>query len=76
MVGLAGSAETHRSTEVFIILEGESTFSARDEGRRVHAWEIVVVPPNTPHRFFNAGQGKLRQVDIHVSPRFVTEWLR
>lgn len=65
----------HEYAEVFIVLEGESTFIAGDEERQVSAGEIVVVPPNTPHRFANAGQDTLRQVDIHVSPSFVTEWL-
>jgi len=25
--------------------------------------------------FINSGEGKLRQVDIHLSKRFITEWL-
>jgi mannose-6-phosphate isomerase-like protein (cupin superfamily) len=65
----------HGYAEVFIVLEGEATYVAGDEERRVEAGEIVVVPPDTPHRFFNSGRGLLRQVDIHTSPRFVTEWL-
>lgn len=65
----------HAYAEVFIVLEGESTFVAGDEERHVHAGEIVVVPANTPHRFLNSGEGVLRQVDIHTSRRFVTEWI-
>lgn len=65
----------HAYAEVFIVLEGVATFIAGDEERQVRAGEIVVVPPDTPHRFFNAGPGPLRQVDIHTNPRFVTEWL-
>jgi hypothetical protein len=30
---------------------------------------------SAPHRFVNIGTEILRQVDIHVSPRFITEWL-
>ena len=41
----------------------------------MRAGEIVISPPDTPHRFVNAGAGTLRQLDIHLSPRFVTEWL-
>ena len=55
--------------------EGEALFVAGDEERIVRAGEIVIAPANTPHRFVNTGDGVLRQVDIHVSPRFVTEWL-
>ncbi|MPZ91649.1 MAG: cupin domain-containing protein [Actinobacteria bacterium] len=47
----------HDYAEVFIVLEGESTFIAGDEERPVHAGEIVVVPPNTPHRFFKRRSG-------------------
>jgi mannose-6-phosphate isomerase-like protein (cupin superfamily) len=35
----------------------------------------VVVPPGTPHGFVNSGSDQLRMVAIHVSPKFVTEWL-
>jgi mannose-6-phosphate isomerase-like protein (cupin superfamily) len=35
----------------------------------------VVVPAGEPHGFTNSGNGTLRQVAIHVSPRFETEWL-
>jgi mannose-6-phosphate isomerase-like protein (cupin superfamily) len=41
----------------------------------VRAGEIVVAPAGVPHRFVNSGAGRLRQVDIHVHPRFETEWL-
>jgi len=37
--------------------------------------ELVVVPAGVPHGFTNTGDGPLRQVDIHVSPSFSTEWL-
>ena len=37
--------------------------------------EIVIVPRDTPHKFVNSGDSPLRQIAIHVSPRFVTEWL-
>jgi mannose-6-phosphate isomerase-like protein (cupin superfamily) len=65
----------HGYEEVFIVQEGRATFVAGDEEKVVSAGEIVVIPPDTPHRFVNSGDGPLRQVDIHVSSRFVTEWL-
>ncbi len=69
--------ELHRHTyrEVFVVLEGEATFTLGDEQRVVHGGEIVVAPAGVPHRFVNTGEGRLRQVDIHESPVFVTEWL-
>jgi quercetin dioxygenase-like cupin family protein len=65
----------HPYTEVFVVVEGEATFTLGDEQRVVRAGEIVVAPPGVAHGFVNSGTGPLRQVDIHEHPRFVTEWL-
>ena len=73
--GRGPALHRHPYEEIFIVQEGEALFVAGDEERIVHAGEIVVAPAHTPHRFVNTGDGVLRQVDIHVSPRFVTEWL-
>jgi mannose-6-phosphate isomerase-like protein (cupin superfamily) len=73
--GRGPALHRHAYEEVFIVQEGRATFTAGDEEREVAAGEIVIVPPNTPHQFVNSGDGPLRQVAIHVSPRFATEWL-
>lgn len=65
----------HPYEEIFVVQEGEALFVAGDKERAVRAGEIVIAPAGTPHRFVNSGSGPLRQIDIHVSPRFVTEWL-
>jgi mannose-6-phosphate isomerase-like protein (cupin superfamily) len=65
----------HAYEEVFVVLAGEATFTLGTEERVVGAGEIVVAPAGIPHRFVNSGQERLRQVDVHVSPRFETEWL-
>lgn len=66
---------THPYREVFVILEGESTFTLGGE-RHVHrAGDVVVAPAGTPHGFVNSGSGRLRQVDIHENDHFVTDWL-
>ena len=31
------------------------------------AREVVVVPPNTPHKFVNTGEDELVQVSIHAA---------
>ena len=41
----------------------------------VRGGEIVIVGPDQPHGFANSGSGRLRQIDVHLSPRFATEWL-
>ena len=67
----------HRHTypEVFVVLEGQATFTLGGEDRVVHGGEVLVAPGGVAHRFVNSGSGRLRQVDIHESPRFDTEWL-
>jgi quercetin dioxygenase-like cupin family protein len=65
----------HPYEEVFVVLEGDAEFTAGDEQVRATAGESIVVPPDIPHLFVNAGEGRLRLVAIHVSPSFDTEWL-
>ncbi len=73
--GRGPSRHQHDYPEVFIVQEGEATFTVGDEERVVRAGEIAIAPAGLPHRFVNSGEGRLRQIDIHLSPRFVTEWL-
>jgi mannose-6-phosphate isomerase-like protein (cupin superfamily) len=65
----------HPYEEVFIILEGKATFTVGAVTVEAMPGMILVAPPNTPHKFTNTGEGPLRQIDIHASPRFITEWL-
>lgn len=65
----------HPYAEIFLILEGKATFTAGVDVLEVGGGQVVVVPAGMPHRFVNSGTGRLRQVDIHPSNRFVTEWL-
>lgn len=65
----------HPYEEVFVVLEGEATFTLGDVERVYRAGEVAVAPAGVPHRFVNSGSSRLRQVDVHLSPRFVTEWL-
>jgi mannose-6-phosphate isomerase-like protein (cupin superfamily) len=65
----------HPYQEVFIIQEGRATFTVGTEILEAHAGQIIIVSGDTPHKFINSGEGQLRQIDIHLNPRFVTEWL-
>ena len=65
----------HPYEEVFVVQEGTATFTAGDQVIEVRGGHVVVVPAGVPHKFVNSGAGRLRQVDIHASDRFVTEWL-
>jgi mannose-6-phosphate isomerase-like protein (cupin superfamily) len=65
----------HPYVELLIVIEGAATFDDGTSRREVGAGEMAIVDPHQAHGFINSGTGVLRQVDIHLSPRFITEWL-
>jgi quercetin dioxygenase-like cupin family protein len=65
----------HPYEEVFVIQAGTVEFTAGDETIKANDGQVVVVPADVPHKFVNTGEDRLRQVDIHASDRFITEWL-
>jgi mannose-6-phosphate isomerase-like protein (cupin superfamily) len=60
---------THPYEEIFVVQEGEATYTVGDDTIGVSAGQIVVAPAGVPHKFVNSGSGPLRQVDIHPSGR-------
>jgi mannose-6-phosphate isomerase-like protein (cupin superfamily) len=65
---------SHPYEEVFIVQQGQATFTLGDDTIEVTAGQIAIAPAGVPHKFINSGTGALRQVDIHASPRFITTW--
>ena len=65
----------HPYTEIFVIQSGTGTYTAGADTLAAHAGQILIVPANTPHKFVNTGSAPLQQVDIHLSPRFITDWI-
>jgi mannose-6-phosphate isomerase-like protein (cupin superfamily) len=65
----------HPYAEVFVLQEGQATFTVGDASIVAAGGQIVVVPAEMPHKFVNSGSGRLRQISIHASERMVTEWL-
>jgi hypothetical protein len=55
--------------------QGRAVFTADDQRIDAVAGDILVVPPDTPHTFANAGASVLEMMGIHASERFVTIWL-
>ena len=66
---------SHPYEEVFIVQEGQATFTVGDATIEATAGQIVIAPPGVPHKFVNSGTGPLRQVDIHPRERMTTTWL-
>lgn len=65
----------HPYAELFIIRSGTALFTVGDQKIEASAGQILIVPPDTPHKFTNVGPGPLETTDIHENGSFITEWL-
>ena len=65
----------HPYVELLMVIEGTATFDDGSSRRELGPGEMAVVDAYQPHAFTNAGTTTLRQIDIHLSPRFETDWL-
>jgi mannose-6-phosphate isomerase-like protein (cupin superfamily) len=74
-VGHGIALHKHPYDEVIVVLGGEATLDDGIETHAVRVGDIVVIPAGQPHGFTNTGESPLKQIDIHASPHFVTEWL-
>ena len=61
--------------ERWVVIAGQLAFRAGEEQLDTGSGNIVIVPPETPHAFVNNGTERLRQIDVHVSATFETDWL-
>jgi quercetin dioxygenase-like cupin family protein len=66
---------THPYADIFMVQEGHASYTVGASTIDVVAPRTLIGPANVPHGFVNVGDVRLKQVDIHLSPRFVTEWL-
>ena len=65
----------HPYEEIFIIQEGIATFTVDSVALDARAGQVIIVSADIPHKFSNLRDTQLKQIDIHVSKRFVTHWL-
>jgi mannose-6-phosphate isomerase-like protein (cupin superfamily) len=65
----------HPYKEIFIIQEGVATFTVGENTLEEDTGQIVIVPAGVPHKFLNASNQRLKQVDIHINKEFLTLWL-
>lgn len=73
--GQGPSLHKHPYEEVFVVYDGTLTFTVGDESVEVTGGHIVIVPPETPHKFTNTGSEIAHHVDIHTSGQMVQTWL-
>lgn len=63
----------HPYEEVFVMQQGQATFTIGDTTFEVRGGEIVVAPANTPHKFKNSGEESLQMLSIHPSKQVIQE---
>jgi mannose-6-phosphate isomerase-like protein (cupin superfamily) len=73
--GSGPKLHTHPYAEIFVVQEGQATFTLDDQEVEACAGQILVAPAGVAHKFVNTGDAPLRQLDIHLNERFITEWL-
>ncbi len=78
VVGVGGGPPPHRhlaEDELFYIYEGEISFTAGDETRRIAAGESVFVARGTPHAYRNVSNAPARMVAVYT-PSGMEGWFR
>ena len=63
----------HPYSETWIIRSGQGLFTADGEDIEAGPGDILVVGPETPHKFKNVGTGRFDVVCIHASPQMIQE---
>lgn len=66
----------HPYDELWLVQEGEVTFTAGDRSLTARAGSVVIVAAGEFHGFMNTGTTPLQMVCIHTRARMETEWLQ
>jgi mannose-6-phosphate isomerase-like protein (cupin superfamily) len=73
--GRGAPLHLHAYDEIILVQDGTSRLVVGEQIRETQPNDIVVIKAGTPHGFVNIGPGVLKQIDIHLSPRFAQELL-
>jgi mannose-6-phosphate isomerase-like protein (cupin superfamily) len=65
----------HAYPEVFILADGEATFTVDGSEYVARRGQTVVVPAGAAHKFRNSGDVRLELTSIHPVGTMTTEWL-
>lgn len=75
IVGEGPRLHKHPYTEVFIVRRARALYTIGDTTIEAEAGQILIAPPNMPHKFENLGPDRLESTDIHLAGAFETVWL-
>ena len=73
--GAGPDLHRHPYPETWIVRSGQARVTADGEELEAGPGDILVVGPETPHKFTNVGSERLDIVCIHASPRIIQEEL-
>jgi mannose-6-phosphate isomerase-like protein (cupin superfamily) len=68
--GRGAPLHLHEYDEIVLVQEGRSRIVIGDTIHEAGPGDILVVKAKSPHGFVNVGKELLKQIDIHVHPRF------
>jgi mannose-6-phosphate isomerase-like protein (cupin superfamily) len=71
--GAGPGLHKHPYPETWIVRSGRARFTADGEEFEAGAGDILIVGPETPHKFENVGGERLDIVCIHASPRMIQD---
>jgi mannose-6-phosphate isomerase-like protein (cupin superfamily) len=71
--GAGPDLHRHPYSETWIVRSGKALFTADGSEMEAGPGDILVVGPQTPHKFKNVGSERLDIVCIHASPRMIQE---
>jgi mannose-6-phosphate isomerase-like protein (cupin superfamily) len=73
--GAGPDLHKHPYSETWIVRAGNALFTADGSDVTAGPGDILVVGPETPHKFKNVGTDRLDIICIHASPRMIQESL-
>jgi len=71
--GAGPNLHKHPYSETWVIRSGKARLTADGVDIEAGPGDIIVVSPETPHKFKNMGTERLEIICIHASPRIIQE---
>lgn len=63
----------HPYDKIVFVQEGRGRWTVEGQDHEVGPGDILVIKAGEVHTFVNIGDGPLKQLDVHLGPRFIQE---